>query len=333
MEENYIDSTFVEKDLNFETPLRPQSLEEFVGQSSIRERLDIFTKAALQRNEAVGHVLFCGPPGLGKTTLAHIVAKTMGTDITITSGPIIEKPKDLAGILTNLKKGDILFIDEIHRLNKSVEEYLYPAIEDFNLDLLIDSGASARSVQIKLNPFTLIGATTKAGLLSGPMRSRFGITLRLDYYPPEVLQTIILRSSHILNCRIEKEAAFEIASRSRGTPRIANNLLRWVRDYAQTRAQKNLSHQLTIKALELLGIDHLGLDELDKKILSLMIENYNGGPVGINTLAVAIGEDSTTLEEVYEPYLILQGLIQRTPRGRVTTELAYKHMGYKKSTN
>jgi len=326
MDESFIESSLCEKDIKFETPLRPQSLSEFVGQDSTRSRLEIFTKAALQRNEALGHVLFCGPPGLGKTSLAHILAKTMGSQITVTSGPIIEKPKDLAGILTNLNFGDILFIDEIHRLNKSVEEYLYPAMEDFSLDLIIDSGANARSVQISISPFTLVGATTKAGLLSSPMRSRFGISLRLDYYPAEVLQEIIVRSASILKITINPDAALEIAKRSRGTPRIANNLLRWVRDYGQTNGVKNVDKQLAEKALEMLCIDDKGLDEMDKKILCTMIDFYSGGPVGLNTLAAAIGEEATTLEEVYEPFLLIQGFIQRTPRGRMATELAYKHL-------
>jgi holliday junction DNA helicase RuvB len=325
-EESFIESSLGEKDIQFETPLRPQSLKEFMGQETICKRLEIFTKAALQRQEALGHVLFCGPPGLGKTSLAHILSKTMGTKIIVTSGPIIEKPKDLAGILTNLQFGDILFIDEIHRLSKAVEEYLYPAMEDFSLDLIIDTGPNARSVQIKLSPFTLIGATTKAGLLSSPMRSRFGISLRLDYYCPAILQTICLRSANIMHCLLEPAAALEIARRSRGTPRVANNLFRWVRDFAQTKGNKKIDLTIAKKALEMLCIDHKGLDEMDKKILSVMIDYYGGGPVGLNTLAAAIGEESSTLEEVYEPFLMIQGFIQRTPRGRIVTDLAYKHL-------
>lgn len=331
MDENSFESTLCKKDIPYETPLRPQSLSDFVGQEAVCSRLNIFTKAAIQRDEALGHVLLSGPPGLGKTSLAHILSKTMGSQITVTSGPIIEKPKDLAGILTNLNFGDVLFIDEIHRLHKSVEEYLYSAMEDFSLDLLIDSGPNARSVQVTLSPFTLVGATTKAGLISSPMRSRFGIALRLDFYSPEVLQKILLRSSQIIHCAIDKEAALEIAKRSRGTPRIANNLLRWVRDYAQTKGISKINKDISKKAMEMLCIDHKGLDEMDKRILSVMIEYYNGGPVGLNTLAAAIGEESTTLEEVYEPFLLMQGFIQRTPRGRMATALAYKHLQINKN--
>lgn len=319
-----------EPDVDFEVPLRPRSIEEFVGQDLLREKLKIYTHGAKERQEALGHALFFGPPGLGKTTLAHILSKTMGTQIIVTSGPVIDKPKDLAGILTNLQKGDILFIDEIHRLSKSVEEYLYPAMEDFSLDLLIDSGPNARSVQINLNPFTLIGATTKSGLLSSPMRSRFEIQLKLNYYSPQTLSTILLRSAKILKVTIEKEACLEIASRSRGTPRIANNHLRWVRDFGQFHNEKSLSLEVTKEALKMRSIDEKGLDEIDKKLLSVLIEHYNGGPVGISTLALAIGEEISTIEEVHEPYLILQGFIQRTPRGRMATNLAYKHLGYKK---
>ena len=251
----------------------------------------------------------------------------MGTNLVITSGPVIEKAGDLAGLLTNLKEGDILFIDEIHRLNRAVEEYLYPAMEDFVLDLMIDSGPSARSVQVKLNRFTLVGSTTRAGLLSAPMRSRFGFTCRLDYYEPKVLEKIIMRSSKILNLALEKEGAEEVAQRARGTPRIANNLLRWVRDYAQMRTKNRADRETAIAALEMLSIDHKGLDEMDKKFLKVLIDNFEGGPVGVNTLAVAIGEEADTLSEIYEPYLIMQGFLKRTPRGRVATTLAYKHLG------
>lgn len=326
MEESFIESSLSDKDIIFETPLRPQSLKDFIGQDSIRSRLEIFTHAAIQRKEALGHLLFSGPPGLGKTSLAHIIAKTMNSQITITSGPIIEKPKDLAGILTNLNFGDVLFIDEIHRLNKTVEEYLYSAMEDFTIDLVIDAGPNARSVQITLSPFTLVGATTKAGLLSAPMRSRFGICLRLDYYPAETLQQILKRTANILKIQIDDKATQEIANRSRGTPRIANNLLRWARDFCQTKGFKLLTQDVAIKALEMLCIDHKGLDEMDKKILSTIIDFYQGGPVGLNTLAAAIGEEASTLEEVYEPFLLLKGFIQRTPRGRTVTDLAYKHL-------
>lgn len=324
---SYIQSSLGKEDIQFEKPLRPEKLQDFVGQEPVKERLEVFIGAALQRKEHLGHALFCGPPGLGKTTLANIVAKEMGTQCFVTAGPIIEKPGDLAGVLTNLKKGDVLFIDEIHRLPRSVEEYLYPAMENFVLDLIIDSGPHARSVQVKLNPFTLIGATTRQGLLSAPLRSRFGFTCRLDYYPPETLKEILLRSSKILGKGIDEKGALELANRSRGTPRIANNLLRWARDFVQMKGGEKIDHSFVCQALEMLKIDHLGLDEMDVKLLSTLIEHYQGGPVGLNTLAVAIGEESTTVEEVYEPYLIMQGLIKRTPRGREATPKAYQHLG------
>lgn len=326
MAQDCIESSWKHQDEPFEAPLRPQLLEEFFGQEQVRERLDIFLGAALERNEPLGHCLFHGPPGLGKTTLAHIVAKKMGTNLVVTSGPVIEKAADLAGILTNLKEGDILFIDEIHRLNRTIEEYLYPAMERFLLDLMIDTGPAARSVQVKLNRFTLIGATTRSGLLSSPLRSRFGFTTRLDYYPPEVLARIVQRSAHILQLQLEEEGALEIATRSRGTPRIANNLLRWTRDYAQIHRIGNINAATAGAALELLAIDHKGLDEMDKRILSVIIDHYQGGPVGINTIATAIGEEPSTIEEVYEPYLIMQGLIKRTPRGREATKAAFSHL-------
>jgi len=325
----YIESSLTIPDTPFEIPLRPKTLTEFVGQESVCQRLEVFIEAAKTRNESLGHCLFSGPPGLGKTTLAHIMAKTMGTQLVVTSGPCIAKAGDLAGLLTNLKTGDVLFIDEIHRLPKVAEEYLYPAMEDFCLDLMIDSGPSARSVQVKLNPFTLVGATTRSGLLSAPMRSRFLVSLRLDYYHAETLKKIIHRSASLLKVHLTDEAAFEIAKRSRGTPRIANNLLRWVRDYAQVQKIQNIDKTLTQKALEMLEIDELGLDEMDKKILSVMIDHHDGGPVGLNSLAAAVGEEAHTLEEVYEPFLILQGFIRRTPRGREATTLAYKHIGRK----
>lgn len=322
----FIESSWCEPDKPFEAPLRPQTLDDFAGQESVRKRLDVFIGAAKSRAEALGHCLFSGPPGLGKTTLAHIIAKAMGTNLVVTSGPAIEKPGDLAGLLTNLKTGDVLFIDEIHRLSTVAEEYLYPAIEDFNLDLLIDSGPSARSVQVKLNPFTLVGATTRSGLLSAPMRSRFGIHLRLDYYDPVTLAKILHRSALILKVDLNAEASLEIAKRSRGTPRIANNLLRWVRDVAQTSKRKTIDLATAKQALEMLSIDELGLDEMDKKILKVIIEHHEGGPVGLSNLAAACGEEPHTLEEVYEPYLILQGFIKRTPRGRETTQLAVEHL-------
>ncbi len=329
MTEAFIESSWTKPDAPFETPLRPQTLKEFVGQEAVRARLEIFIEAARSRGEALGHCLFSGPPGLGKTTLAHIIAKSMGTNLTVTSGPAIEKPGDLAGLLTNLKQGDILFIDEIHRLSKTAEEYLYSAMEDFSLDLMIDTGPNARSVQVKLNPFTLVGATTRSGLLSAPMRTRFLISLRLDYYDPTTLQKIIQRSASLLHLFMDDNGAFEIAKRSRGTPRIANNLLRWVRDFAQIQKQKSIQVPLVIKALEMLAIDERGLDEMDKKILSVIIDHHEGGPVGLNNLAAAVGEEPHTVEEVYEPFLILQGMIKRTPRGREATVIAYEHLGRK----
>lgn len=322
MTERYIEST-LEQDAIFEVPLRPDSLDDFVGQEAIKDRLEIAIKAAKQRGEALGHTLFSGPPGLGKTTLANILAKAMGTQIVITSGPVIEKPGDLAGILTNLQEGDFLFIDEIHRLNRTVEEYLYPAMEDFALDLMIDSGPHARSVNVKLNRFTLVGATTQMGKLSSPLRSRFHFNCRLEYYPSVLLEKIIQRNGLILNLSIEPSAIAEIAKRSRGTPRIANNLLRWVRDYAQIHTQSKADLSTVNAALKMLCIDEHGLDEMDKKILQTMIHHYKGGPVGIGTVAIAVGEEKSTIEEVYEPYLILKGFLKRTARGREVTDLAY----------
>lgn len=325
--DSFIQSSWTKQDEPFEVPLRPTTLEDFQGQDQLRERLQLFIAAAKQRGEPLGHTLFYGPPGLGKTTIAHILAKAMGTNLVTTSGPTIERPADLAGILTNLKEGDILFIDEIHRLNRSIEEYLYPAMEDFSLDLLIDSGPSSRSVQVKLQPFTLVGATTRSGLISSPMRSRFGLSCRLDYYEPKVLAKILLRSASIFKIQLTEDGALAIAERSRGTPRIANHLLRWVRDYAQIHKQTPINRSVAAIALDMLSIDHRGLDEMDKRFLELIIDHHDGGPVGINTLAIAIGEEATTLEEVYEPYLIMQGFIRRTPRGREVTPLAYAHLG------
>ena len=331
MTESFIESSWESswknQDEAFETPLRPECLQHFLGQESVRERLEIFLGAAKKRNEPLGHCLFYGPPGLGKTTLAGILAKEMNAHLVATIGPSIEKAGDLAGILTNLKPGDILFIDEIHRLSRTVEEYLYPAMEDFSLDLLIDSGPAARSVQVKLNPFTLIGATTRAGLISNPMRSRFAFTCRLDYYDPQTLSQIVLRSAKILKITLQEEAAMEIACRSRGTPRIANHLLRWTRDFAQVQNRSLVDRNIVNEALAMLAIDQKGLDEMDKKILTLIIDHYNGGPVGLNTLSVAVGEEPLTLAEVYEPFLIMQGFIKRTPRGREATALAYHHLG------
>jgi Holliday junction DNA helicase RuvB len=326
---SFIESAWIAKDKSFEITLRPEKLNDFIGQEKILKQLHILIGAAKKRNEAVCHCLFCGPPGLGKTTLANIVSKTMGTNLITTSGPVLEKPGDLAGILTNLQDGDILFIDEIHRLPKSVEEYLYPAMEDFNLDLLIDAGPNARSVQVKLNRFTLIGATTRSGLISSPMRSRFNFNARLDYYNANDLKQIIVRSSKILNIGLDDESSYLIAERARGTPRIANNLLKWARDYAQMHQVTTIDKKTALDALNLLSIDHLGLDDMDKKLLSVIIDHYDGGPVGVQTIAVAIGEETSTIAEVYEPYLIMKGLLKRTPRGREATNLAYEHMGKK----
>jgi len=325
MSEKFIESSWSKKDIPFETPLRPKTLDDFLGQENVRQRLQVFIRAAKERNESLSHLLFHGPPGLGKTTLAQIIANEMGSRLVTTSGPIIEKAGDLAGILTNLKEGDVLFIDEIHRLNASVEEYLYPAMEDFALDLVIDSGPAARSVQVTLSRFTLVGATTRTGLLSSPLRDRFGFACRLDYYTPEVLEKIVQRSARLLALEIHSEGAREIASRSRGTPRIANHLLRWVRDFAQVQ-KKNIDRKVVVDALEMLSIDEKGLDEMDKKILSHMIDYHDGGPVGLSTLAAALGEEASTLAEVYEPYLLMQGFLRRTLRGREATDQAYIHL-------
>lgn len=327
--ENCIHSSWSKQDAPFETPLRPLSLVDFTGQESVKKRLGVLIGAAKQRGDALGHCLFNGPPGLGKTTLAHIIAKAMGTQCVVSSGPVLEKPGDLAGLLTNLKEGDVFFIDEIHRLSRAVEEYLYTAMEDFSLDLLIDTGPAARSVQVKLSRFTLVGATTRVGLLSSPLRSRFALNLRLDYYTPEVLQQIILRSAKILKVALDSEAARLIALRARGTPRIANNLLGWVRDYAQMHDASHIDPLCATRALDMLHIDYLGLDEMDKKILKVMIEHYQGGPVGISTLSAALAEEAHTLEEVHESFLIGLGFLKRTPRGRVATPLAYAHLGLK----
>jgi Holliday junction DNA helicase RuvB len=316
-------------DPRIEMTLRPALLDQFVGQLRIKERLDVLISAAKQREDSLEHLLFCGPPGLGKTSLAHIVAKAMGANITTTSGPVIEKAGDLAGLLTTLQKGDFLFIDEIHRLNKNIEEYLYPAMEDFRLDIIIDQGPNARSVRLNLPRFTLIGATTRAGMISSPLRSRFGLVNRLDYYPATDLQKVILRSANLLELPIEEAAAFEIARRSRGTPRIANNLLRWVRDYVLVRSSPPVTVAAADAALTMLEIDEDGLDEMDKRLLEALIHKFDGGPVGLNSLAVSVGEESGTLEEVHEPYLIMEGFLKRTPQGRVASKRAYEKLGLK----
>ncbi len=314
-------------DLDFENKLRPQQFKDFQGQQKNVDNLLIFVQAAKMRNEALDHVLLHGPPGLGKTTLSNIISNELGVKIKITSGPVLEKPADLAGLLTNLDERDVLFIDEIHRLSPVVEEYLYSAMEDYKIDIMIDKGPNARSIQLNLSPFTLIGATTRAGLLTSPLRARFGIKLLLEYYDYEVLSNIITRSSKILNIDIVKEASDEIARRSRGTPRIANALLRRVRDFAQVKGDGSIDLKITKYALDALNIDKKGLDEMDNKILTAIIDKFKGGPVGLTTIATAVGEEAGTIEEVYEPFLIMEGFIKRTPRGRMTTELALKHLG------
>ena len=314
-----------EKD--FENALRPLSFRDFSGQQKIVENLEVFVEAAKYRGEPLDHTLRHGPPGLGKTTVSNIIANELGVGFKITSGPVLDKPGDLAGILTSLEKNDVLFIDEIHRLSPVVEEYLYSAMEDYRIDIMIDKGPSARSIQIDLNPFTLVGATTRSGLLTAPLRARFGINIHLEYYDPKTLQRIIERSSNLLGVPITEDAALEIAGRSRGTPRIANALLRRVRDFAQVKGDGRIDTKITKIALTALNIDQYGLDEIDNKILLTIIDKFRGGPVGLTTIATAIGEDAGTVEEVYEPFLIMEGFIKRTPRGRMVTELAYRHFG------
>lgn len=322
-----MNSEIITPDIEFEQKLRPSRFSDFTGQDKIRERLELFVQAAKERNDVLDHVLLCGPPGLGKTTLSYILADAMDSNIKSTSGPVIDKPSDLAGLLTGLERGDVLFIDEIHRMQRSVEEYLYSAMEDFVIDIVIDQGPNARSVRLNVPPFTLIGATTRSGMLSAPMRSRFGLTNRLDYYDASTLATILQRSALILNVKLEEDGAIEIARRSRGTPRIANQLLRRARDYVQIKADNIITADLADQALNLLDIDGDGLEEMDKRLLTTLIEKFNGGPVGLNSLSVSVGEEAETLEEVYEPYLIQEGFLKRTPQGRVATERAYNKFG------
>lgn len=317
-----------EEDRDVERSLRPSTFDEFVGQQKVKNQLSIFLQAARERKEALDHTLFYGPPGLGKTTLAHLISSDMGSNIRVTTGPVLEKPADLAGLLTNLQERDILFIDEIHRLNNTVEEYLYPAMEDYKLDILIDKGPAARTLKLDLARFTLVGATTRAGLLTAPLRSRFGVTLRLDFYQPDDLAHILRRSARILEIEADEEGIAEIAVRSRGTPRVANRLLRRIRDVAQVRGDGCITGRLAREALELLEIDEHGFDDLDNRLMRTLIEKFRGGPVGLGTLAVSIGEDEGTLEEICEPYLIRQGFMERTSRGRMATGRALEHYGY-----
>lgn len=331
MEKRVISTQVQEEDMQTEFSLRPMSLEEYVGQEKIKSTLRVYIEAACQRQEPLDHVLFYGPPGLGKTTLAGIIANEMGVNIKITSGPAIEKPGEMAAILNNLQEGDVLFVDEIHRLNRQVEEVLYPAMEDFVIDIMIGKGASARSIRLDLPHFTLVGATTRAGMLTAPLRDRFGVVSRLEFYTEKELQTIIIRSAGVLDVEIDEKGALEMARRSRGTPRLANRLLKRVRDFAQVKYDGVITEEVARQALDLLDVDRLGLDHVDRNLLTTMIEKFQGGPVGLDTLAAAIGEDSGTVEDVYEPYLLKNGFLQRTPRGRVVTDLAYTHLGFSRN--
>ena len=327
MENSVVTPARLEGENGYERSLRPKTLADYVGQEKIKENLSIFIEAAKRRSDALDHVLFYGPPGLGKTTLAYIMAREMEVNIKITSGPVIERPGDLAAILTNLHEHDILFIDEIHRLSHVVEEILYPAMEDYHIDILIGQGPSARSMRLEIPEFTLMGATTRAGLLTSPLRDRFGMSFRLEFYSPAELSIIIKRSAEILSVRLESEGAYEIAGRSRGTPRIANRLLKRVRDFAEVKADGLISRKVAIDALEMLAVDHRGFDQMDRKMLLTLIDKFNGGPVGIDNLSSAIGEERDTIEDIYEPYLIQEGYLQRTMRGRVATRIAYEHFG------
>ncbi|WP_343248973.1 Holliday junction branch migration DNA helicase RuvB [Diplocloster hominis] len=327
MEKRIITTQTLEEDLKIEHSLRPQTLDEYIGQEKAKKNLKVFIQAAKQRGEALDHVLFYGPPGLGKTTLAGIIAHEMEVNIKVTSGPAIEKPGEMAAILNNLQEGDLLFVDEIHRLNRQVEEVLYPAMEDYAIDILIGKGATARSIRLDLPKFTLVGATTRAGLLTAPLRDRFGVVHHLEFYTVEELQTIVIRSAKVLKVRIDAKGAEEIARRSRGTPRLANRLLKRTRDFAQVKYDGNITEDVARFALDLLDVDRMGLDQIDRTILRTLIEKFSGGPVGLDTLAAAIGEDAGTIEDVYEPYLVQNGFLLRTPRGRMASDLAYRHLG------